>query len=92
MKAIVKETGKVVNIGTDCLAGFLADDGSYYEDDELSTELDDWSAFRRETAKDILAGFAAKIGHPIDDYPEQSCKYAIKLADELIKQLKGEEK
>ena len=41
-----------------------------------------------EAAKDILAGFAAKIGHPMSDYSEQSCKYAIQLADELIKQLK----
>lgn len=48
----------------------------------------DWSSFRREAAKDILAGFAAKIGHPMSDYSEQSCKYAIQLADELIKQLK----
>lgn len=44
-------------------------------------------SFRREAAKDILAGFAAKIGHPMSDYSEQSCKYAIQLADELIKQL-----
>lgn len=48
----------------------------------------DWNAFRREAAKDILAGFAAKIGHSMNDYSEQSCKYAIQLADELIKQLK----
>ena len=48
----------------------------------------DWSSFRREAAKDILAGFAAKIGHPMSDYSEQSCKYAIQLADELIRQLK----
>lgn len=51
----------------------------------------DWQSFRAEAAKDILAGFAAKIGHPIDDYSEQSCKYAINLADELIKQLKEKE-
>ena len=51
-----------------------------------------WKHFRREAAKDILAGFAAKIGHTIDDYAEQSCRYAIKLADELIKQLKEEKK
>lgn len=51
----------------------------------------DWEAFRRETAKDILAGFAAKIGHTMSDYSEQSCKYAIQLADELIKQLKEEQ-
>lgn len=52
----------------------------------------DWDAFRREAAKDILAGFAAKIGHPMSDYSEQSCKYAIQLADELIRQLKEEQK
>lgn len=90
MKARIKKTGKIVNIYAECLAGFLADDGSYYEDDELSTELDDWSSFRREAAKEILAGFAAKIGHPMSDYSEQSCKYAIQLADELIRQLKQE--
>lgn len=48
----------------------------------------DLEAFRREVAKDILAGFAAKIGHTMSDYSEQCCKYAIQLADELIKQLK----
>ena len=54
MKVKVIKTGKIVNVCPDVLAGFLADDGSYYQDDELSTELDDWSTFRREVAKDIL--------------------------------------
>lgn len=59
-----------------------------YQEGYQDRELDDWAAFRRETAKDILAGFAAKIGHPMSDYSEESCKYAIQLTDELIKQLK----
>lgn len=63
-----------------------------YFDNEAHTESFDWSSFRREVAMDILAGFAAKIGHPMSDYPEQSCKYAIQLADELIKQLKEKKK
>ena len=48
----------------------------------------DWSSFRREAAKDILAGFAAS-GNGVckGDVP-----YAIELADELIKQLKEREK
>lgn len=59
-----------------------------YQEGYQDRELDDWAAFRREAAKDILAGFAAKIGHSMNDYSEQSCKYAIQLADEIIKQLK----
>lgn len=59
-----------------------------YQEGYQDRELDDWNAFRREVAKDILAGFAAKIGHPMSDYSEESCKYAIQLTDELIKQLK----
>lgn len=57
----------------------------------IIVEENKWSIFRREAAKDILAGFAAKIGHPMSDYSEQSCKYAIQLADELIRQLKQEQ-
>jgi len=70
--------------------------GGYYKSEVLPLECfdlweeTDWSSFRREAAKDILAGFAAKIGHPMIDYFEQSCKYAIQLADELIRQLKQE--
>ena len=62
------------------------------EVEKFEPEFVDWKAFRREAAKDILAGFAAKIGHQIDDYSEQSCRFAINLADELIKQLQEERK
>lgn len=42
-------------------------------------------SFRREAAKDILAGLAASgLGVNLDLDPA----YAVKLADELIKQLK----
>ena len=60
------------------------------EVEKFEPEFVDWSSFRREAAKEILGGFAAKIGHPMSDYSEQSCKYAIQLADELIRQLKQE--
>lgn len=63
----------------------------------------DWSSFRREAAKDILAGMVAKKvyrAHP-DDNDEDDLKEqqraakraaftAIVYADELIKQLKQE--
>lgn len=53
----------------------------------------DWSAFRREAAKDILAGMMA---HPRVTYgeftAESLCKNAILFADELIKRLKEDGK
>ena len=102
MKARNKKTGEVVtNFGiskeygtasyidsTNTLRFSTPLDGEWEIIDE--SEPIDLSSFRREAAKDILAGFAAKIGHPMSDYSEQSCKYAIQLADELIRQLKQE--
>ena len=57
----------------------------------------DWSAFRREAAKDILAGM---MQHKVlsDSYArfyipiEKTVSAAMELADELIKQLQKEKK
>lgn len=83
----------VPNEGEECEMVYLEDalDVANLMDVSKEGVNAEWASFRREAAKDILAGFAAKIGHPISDYPEQSCKYAIQLADELIKQLKETE-
>lgn len=52
----------------------------------MSEQVDGyWEKFRREAAKDILAGFAAN-GKGINR--ELDVAFAIQLADELIKQLK----
>lgn len=49
----------------------------------------DWESFRREAAKDLLAGLAASgLGVNLDLDPA----FAVKLADELIKQLRENEK
>ena len=52
----------------------------------LEMEFDwDWEKFRREAAKDILAGLAASgRGVSLDLDPA----FAVKLADELIAKLK----
>ena len=52
----------------------------------LEMEIDwDWEKFRREAAKDILVGLAASsLGVSVDSDPV----LAVKLADELIRQLK----
>lgn len=54
----------------------------------------DWEKFRREAAKDILAGM---VSHPRVLYGDnrlvsEQVHFAIQYADELIKQLKEEDK
>ena len=54
----------------------------------------DWSAFRREAAKDILAGFAGSVMRDDDILEDKTVKDLVKTAvvwaDSLIKQLKEE--
>ena len=50
----------------------------------------DWRAFRREAAKDILAGMMAHQRITYGSNYEILAKYAVTYADELIKQLKQE--
>ena len=68
--------------------------GGYYKSAVLPLECfdlleePDWSAFRREAAKDILCSMVSG-GHGIGWESEQA-SHAIKFADELIKLLKQE--
>lgn len=50
----------------------------------------DWSAFRREAAKDILAGMMAHQRITYGSNYGVLAKFAISYADELINQLKQE--
>jgi len=56
----------------------------------------DWDAFRRETAKDILAGFAGSVMRDDDILEDKTVKDLVKTAvvwaDELIKQIKEAKK
>lgn len=56
----------------------------------------DWSSFRREAAKDILCAMLGSMGALVDAddkrLGEVEVSNAIFLADELIKQLKEEQK
>ena len=62
----------------------------YLEGALIIKEDVDWDAFRREAAKDILAGISTNIQIYLNE--KDKCKAAahdaIALADELIKQLK----
>lgn len=59
--------------------GFLNPYEQYMED------CDDWSAFRREAAKDILAGLAS---WNTDHHLNEDVQLAINYADALIAKLK----
>ena len=89
MKARIKDTGEIVEVYPDTIAGFLADNSNYYKNEELSTELDDWQSFRREAAKDILCALVSDGRTTVNG---ASVTASIKLADELIKQLREERK
>ena len=63
------------------------------EEDKLSTELDDWSSFRREAAKDILCALVGNKDYlKVIGRIEPETMLAIRFADELTKQLKEETK
>lgn len=93
MKAIRKDDGKEIEVNLYSERSYIAtkiEEGEkgkrYYHEDALIIKgVADWEAFRREAAKDILAGLAASgLGVNLDLDPA----FAVKLADELIKQLK----
>ena len=95
MKAVRRCDGKVIDVIEFSPREFIetvdqTGDGRkiYPEGQLVLVENVDWDAYRRETAGRVLAGFASKIGHQMSDYAEQSCKYAVALTDELIRQLK----
>ena len=52
----------------------------------------DWSAFRREAAKDILVGICANWNHGFSGCITDAPDLAIELANSLIKKLKQEPK
>lgn len=95
MKFRVKDTNETLPIAPDSLICGLRPDGNEVEFSVNDVELipDDWSSFRREAAKDILAGMLSnpeKISirgerlSTIDGFVNG----AIEITDELIKQLK----
>lgn len=97
MKAIRRYDGKVIDVIEFSPREFIetvdqTGDGRkiYTEGQVVLLEDVDWDAFRREAAKDILAGIATNIQIYINE--QDRCKVAvhdaIALADELVKQLK----
>ena len=61
------------------------------KEDEWPKDTTDWDAFRREAAKDILCAMNCAPG-PYMKSLQEAVHDAIKQADELIKQLKEDEK
>ena len=94
MKAKVIKTGEIINVipmGGGWAANFV-NGVRHFEDSELDFSFEDWEAFRREAAKDILIALVS-VPSVWKEYPIKSrAKSAIMQADELIKQLKKEQK
>ena len=91
MKFRVKNTNETLPVVEDSLICGLRPDGNEVEFSVNDVELipNDWSSFRREAAKDILASLASwNIEHSVQD----EVKLAINYANELIEQLKYNEK
>ena len=92
MKAKVIKTGEVIEVHRN-ISGWASDDQlnktRLFDESELDFDYQDWELFRREAAKDILAGM---VSHPRVSYGNmnagQQARLAIQYADELIKQLK----
>ncbi len=98
MKAIRKEDGKEIEVRLYTEKQYVATEAEegevgkrvYLEDSLIIKEAVDWEAFRREAAKEILAGIATRIEIYIGkkDKCKVAARDAIALADELVKQLK----
>lgn len=89
MKARVKHTGEWITVNP-CNDGFYdVNTHDIYEPDELDfTPGFDWSAFRREAAKDFICAMLQDTRISYSQAYEWFCQQALDLADELIKQLK----
>lgn len=99
MKAIKKSDGEEVEVRLLHPCEYLAiePDAEGYAvfraDDLIIDEPVDWSSFRREAAKEILAGMLSAPalisigGKRLGTLPDFA-KAAVKLADELIKRLR----
>lgn len=105
MKAKIKETGEIIDVEHVCnpddpsdYAFYTFDENGlpvqYYSPMELdfgscghSKEID-WEQRRYEIAKAAMQGMMANI--PDDSFCHVQAKECIEIADELIKELKGE--
>lgn len=102
MKARVKSTGVLIDVIPKCNANAQHSVDNLYVCDNMifrGCDLDflnignsiDWEQRRYEIAKDVLSGILIWIAYSGEDsYCTENCKHAVKYADELVRQLKGE--
>lgn len=88
MKAKVIKTGEIINVipMNGGWAANLINGARHFEDSELDFNFEDWEKFRREAAKDFTVALVSSSS----GLNPKTIAYAIEMADELIKQLKGE--
>ena len=94
MKAKVIKTGEVVEV-YHTPTNWVSEDLNkirFFEESELDFSFEDWEAFRREAAKDILIALVSVPSVWKEYLIKSLAKSAIMQADELIKQLREEKK
>lgn len=102
MKVRVKDTGDIVNVvftthpnpAVDEVYWWCKDNQTAYHKSELDFmgENIDWEQRRYEIAKDALAAQISDVEYAENNSEQILAKYAVKYADALIKELKGDEK
>lgn len=97
MKARIKGTGEVIGVNAvrefdGPIMGYIKHGtNSYFNKDDLELIDIDWEQRRYEISKDILSNqIVASVLDKCVCTDANAAKQAIELADELIKQLKGE--
>ena len=101
MKAKVKSTGQIIDVEAigkisvrKSIQAFKSKDGGVFKENEIEFDYYiDWEQRRYEIAKEIIVAFASNPDEQIcNNVPITSqAQYAIKLTDELIKELKKKE-
>lgn len=101
MKAIVKNTGEVIEVNQVCpeqwaeIARDTIGRRVFQRDALILDEPTDWASFRREAAKDFMCALIM-TDKTRGSFAQVTCGdnagTAIMYADELIRQLKGEQK
>ena len=102
MKAIRKSDGKKVDVSLYTKKQFIetarGEDGGYniYSAEDLIVDepvVDfDWDSFRREVAKDIIAGMVGTFSIDTEEGIRRHVRRALTYTNELIRQLKEDKK
>jgi hypothetical protein len=94
MKAIVKATGKIVELADSCYLNDKDFQHSYYAEEleGIENSLDYWTRLEHQYAGMAMQGMVRTIGHDRMYPPEKIAIYAEACAHALVEKMKEERK